>query len=66
MTAKTRILIPLGGAGEIRTESRGFPDQTCRVFTGPIITALGGQVTSDEKTNEVVDEQVVLEGTNGG
>jgi hypothetical protein len=60
----TDVLIPIGGRGEIRTMSVGFPGQECQAFSGPIIAALGGNVTSDEPTNEVVQEQaqVVLEG----
>lgn len=58
------VLVPIGGSGEIRTQSVGFPGQECQAFSGPVIAALGGNVTSDEPTNEVVHEevQVVLEG----
>ncbi len=58
----TRILIPLGGVGEIKTESKGYPNQECRMFTGPIIAALGGTVTADEQNTEHVQREVVLEG----
>ena len=56
--AKVKVYVPKGGKGEILTKAAGFPGQTCRNFTGPIIEALGGQVTEDTVTNDQVAEQV--------
>ena len=57
------LLIPRGGKGEVKTSTHGFPGQECQQFSRPIIAALGATQTSDQPTNEIVEEQVqVLEG----
>lgn len=61
---KTIVLIPLGGVGQTKTASSGFPGGDCRAVTGPIIAALGGQVTSDEAVEDT--EQVKAVAYEGG
>lgn len=61
--AKVKVYIPKGGNGQTFTKAAGFPGQTCRNVTGPIIQALGGEVTEDDNTSEVVEQVQVLEGS---